>query len=262
MNTKIPSKKNIAQSFSRRAKRYCSAAFIQRSILEKCIRSIEQDQTLAPQIWLDAGCGAGLLKKLLMEENISVDLFQTDIAFDSVRCADLHAGKNRMSANADIDNLPFKNSVFDGIISASVLHWMENPKTSVAEMMRVLKPGGMLVFAVFLKGSFHEVNLLRQNRNLPLPARYFTDNQIQVIARELEFDIVEYTIQNEVYYFKTAREILQYLSDIGSTVYTGTMLSRKDLLLFCIEYEARFRTQQGIPLSCRYCWGKAVKRKM
>ncbi len=260
MDSQIPSKLNIAKSFSRRAKRYCSAAFIQRSMIEKCVEYIKQNQVFESQSWLDAGCGAGLLKKILIEKSISGKLFQTDIAYDSVKCADLHGQSNHVSVQSDIESMPFKSSSFNGVVSTSVLHWMENPQLSVKEMIRVLKPKGILVFSVFLNGSFHEVNLLREKRNLPLPVRYFADDQMNNLAKNLQMDIVEYSIRNEVYYFKSAQEILRYLSDIGSTVYIGNRLTRKDLLLFCIEYENLFGTKQGIPLSCRYAWGKAVKR--
>ncbi len=51
--------------------------------------------------------------------------------------------------------LPFKDAVFDAVISEAVLEHVKNPTQVVAEMHRVLKPGGYVCAAVpFLQG-FH-----------------------------------------------------------------------------------------------------------
>ena len=55
----------------------------------------------------------------------------------------------------DGHSLPFKDAIFDAVISEAVLEHVQNPTQVVAEMHRVLKPGGYVCAAVpFLQG-FH-----------------------------------------------------------------------------------------------------------
>ena len=55
----------------------------------------------------------------------------------------------------DGHRLPFKDAVFDAVISEAVLEHVKDPNRVVSEMHRVLKPGGYVCAAVpFLQG-FH-----------------------------------------------------------------------------------------------------------
>ena len=55
----------------------------------------------------------------------------------------------------DGHRLPFKDAVFDAVISEAVLEHVQDPNRVVSEMHRVLKPGGVVCAAVpFLQG-FH-----------------------------------------------------------------------------------------------------------
>lgn len=81
---------------------------------------------------------------------------------------DLGAGRQRRAPNvinleieatpevdiiADGHLLPFKDSVFDAVISEAVLEHVHTPNRVVAEIYRVLKPGGYICVAVpFLQG--------------------------------------------------------------------------------------------------------------
>jgi SAM-dependent methyltransferase len=56
---------------------------------------------------------------------------------------------------ADLSRLPFADNSIDGIISTAVLEHVSNPAAHVAEMLRVLKPGGrVLCYFPFMAG-FH-----------------------------------------------------------------------------------------------------------
>jgi tellurite methyltransferase len=117
---------------------------------------------------LDAGCGAGRNIAYLMQAGVQV--YGADIsaeAIDKVRDLASELAPTipaRNFVNADLDQLPFEDEMFDVVICSAVLHFARNEehfKSIVQDLWRVLKPGGML-FARFsttigLEGKLQQV---------------------------------------------------------------------------------------------------------
>src|SRR6185295_16090273 len=87
---------------------------------------------------LDAGCGTGALSSSLWR------VTGIDIAPGMCRLA--HK-KNNAVTNADVVSLPFADHSFDGVFSSLMLQWVSEPKRALAEMARVVKPGGRVVIS-------------------------------------------------------------------------------------------------------------------
>lgn len=86
---------------------------------------------------LDVGCGEGVLGRHLRGTMVGVD---------SDMIALKKAKDNELAIKADIERLPFKSDIFDGIIAKDVLEHLLHPLISVNEFCRVLKKEG-IVFA-------------------------------------------------------------------------------------------------------------------
>jgi SAM-dependent methyltransferase len=93
---------------------------------------------------LDAGCGTGgLLAKLARE--------RPDLALTGIEWNEAAAARARRKSGAEIlrgsvGALPFATASFDAAISADVLcHRAVDPARALAEMARVLRPGGLLL---------------------------------------------------------------------------------------------------------------------
>ncbi|MEU3766387.1 class I SAM-dependent methyltransferase [Amycolatopsis keratiniphila] len=96
---------------------------------------------------LDAGCGAGPLFEALRDRGAIVTGF--DSSAKMLELARKRLGDDAELRIADISKpLPFPDGAFDDVIAALVLHYLEDWTAPLAEIRRVLKPGGRLIMAV------------------------------------------------------------------------------------------------------------------
>lgn len=119
---------------------------------------------------LDAGCGSGYSSSTWLDEDwdaldSSAQWFGADIS------RAIHTAKDRLGGRrgtnfvqADVMQLPFADGTFDCVFSEGVLHHTPSTETALREVVRVLKPGGEILFYVYRKKS---------------PVREFTDDYVR-----------------------------------------------------------------------------------
>lgn len=90
---------------------------------------------------LDVGCGSGRFLHLLVERRPHLRLLGLDAAARPLRL--LSAGVDRVAGGAL--NLPFGDATVDATFAIESLEHSLRPHLAVAEMLRVLKPGGRLM---------------------------------------------------------------------------------------------------------------------
>lgn len=115
---------------------------------KKCNRKICQLVNLQDGMKvLDVGCGTGSLLKELSQSRRELNLYGIDLSPEMINGARVklkdveHVELYERSA-AD---LLFQSNYFDYVVCMNSLHHHPNPKQSLAEMTRVLKPGGVMI---------------------------------------------------------------------------------------------------------------------
>ena len=93
--------------------------------------------------FLDLGCGMGDMSALLSDKIRYTGVDNLD--FSITRARQRYPGKNFLQAAAD--RLPFEDKSFDIMLSIAMLQYVDNPRTVLVEMDRVLKPGGRLILS-------------------------------------------------------------------------------------------------------------------
>ena len=102
---------------------------------------------------LDAGCGdasnyqAWLVKQVRDLKAIDI----SDIGVENARRMGIDARVHDLS-----ERFPFESNSFDAAVCIEVLEHLYDPKFTVQELFRVLKPGGLLVTSVPNNGYFRE----------------------------------------------------------------------------------------------------------
>jgi SAM-dependent methyltransferase len=96
---------------------------------------------------LDAGCGTGPLSAVLRDRGATVTGF--DSSAKMLELARRRLGPDAELLMADLDRpLPFPDGAFDDAVAGLVLHYLQDWTAPLAELRRVLKPGGRLILAV------------------------------------------------------------------------------------------------------------------
>jgi SAM-dependent methyltransferase len=96
---------------------------------------------------LDAGCGSGPLSAALRDRGAVVTGLDSSAGM-------LELARRRLGPGADLrladlgSPLPFCDGAFDDVVAALVLHYLRDWTAPLAELRRVLKPGGRLIVAV------------------------------------------------------------------------------------------------------------------
>ena len=96
---------------------------------------------------LDAGCGAGPLLAALRDRGAFVTGFDKSAVM-------VELARQRLGSQADLQvaelgrPLPFRDDTFDDVTASLVLHYLEDWGPALAELRRVLKPGGRLIVSV------------------------------------------------------------------------------------------------------------------
>ena len=251
-------KKRIAASFGAKAAGYNEYAVFQTQILDRLIPIII-DHSKDGGLWLDAGCGNGILERRLAHSQFGGRLVALDFSLQSLRYGRKHHYPASLWICADIDAAPFKTAAFHGIIVTSVLQWMDEPGSSLAALSSLLEPGGFCVFSIFNDKSFNELNEIRRRFGLPQPIRLPDLTAIGSYLASASLTTSGMESFESTMYFPSAWHLLKHLSAIGSTSIPSGRMSRKRLTEFCTMFEDTFATDKGVPLTYAAYAGAARK---
>ncbi|GBF96312.1 hypothetical protein Rsub_09107 [Raphidocelis subcapitata] len=109
---------------------------------------------------VDASCGTGLFTRLFARSGRFAGVVALDYSETMLRQAQAYFKEDPVLATdssapivcvrADIARLPFATASVDAIHAGAAIHCWPNPQAALAEVSRVLRPGGVFVASTFL----------------------------------------------------------------------------------------------------------------
>lgn len=96
------------------------------------------------QRWLDVGCGSGAFTALLAERAAPAELHGIDRSPAMLAYARERLPHSVQLHEGDAAALPFSDASFDAAVMPLVIVFLDEPLRAVAEMRRVVRPGGVV----------------------------------------------------------------------------------------------------------------------
>ncbi len=170
------SKRKIRRAFDRAADSYDEAAVLQKEVCSRLLEKLEYIK-LSPRLILDAGVGTGEAIAPLMKRYKKSGLVALDLSERMLAKAPAHASLLRKTERvcADIEHLPFCEDSFELIFSSLTLQWCNDMQATMVDILRVLKPGGLLMFSTFGPDTLKELRACWRTVDDAVHVNEFTD---------------------------------------------------------------------------------------
>jgi len=164
MNEFMIDKRQLRRSFNRAAENYDATAVLQREVCTRMLERLDYVR-LQPMRVLDAGSGTGWGTRQLAQRYPSAQLIALDIAIGMLDVArgrsgwwqKLFGGTNQIQICGDLEALPLPASSVEMVWSNLTLQWCNDLPGTFAELHRILKMDGLLMFSTFGPDTLKEL---------------------------------------------------------------------------------------------------------
>lgn len=138
------------------------------------------------------GNGAHIKDILSQAENVhyvGIDFAETMVTVATENYAQEIKNKQVEIHLASSENIPFDNGRFDKVLAANTLYFWEKPEDHLQEILRVLKPGGVMSLAIRSKAFMQKLPFVQHGFTM------YTQEEAEKLIEENGFKILksEYT---------------------------------------------------------------------
>ncbi len=129
------------------------------------------------RIWLDLGCGTGSLTKLILENYRPKKVIAVDSSEEFIAFAEQSIVSTYVHFQVDLaEKLDMESGMIDAAVSGIMLNFVPDPERVIAEIKRVVKPGGTV--GIFVWDYSKGMEMLR----------CFWDAAVELDSRAKKFD--------------------------------------------------------------------------
>lgn len=142
--------RDVARSFGAASRGYDAAASLQADVRGELLSRLSLLK-IPPQTVLDLGCGTGAGARAIKQRFRRAQVTAADLSPPMLDVARRHSRFWRpiRCVEADARRLPFEPASFDLVFTNLMLQWVQPLDPALAEIRRVLKPGGLLLASSF-----------------------------------------------------------------------------------------------------------------
>ncbi|SIN82597.1 malonyl-ACP O-methyltransferase BioC [Salinivibrio sp. ES.052] len=213
----VADKQAIARAFGRAAPHYDDSATLQRRVGQRLMAFAKHDRRdMREGTVLDVGCGTGYFAQRWLTQAktvIGLDLSAPMLATAKARCGDAMLG-----LQADAEHLPLADNSVDLAFSSLALQWCDDLHVPLAELSRVVKPGGQILVSTLLAGSLCELDSAWQQAcGASRVNRFISLSSLQQATQTAGLAHATIYQQSEQLTFANAHAVMKSLKGIGAT---------------------------------------------
>ncbi len=160
--------------------------------VEACLERVYGRQALKQQEILEIGCGGGLVCEELARRGavmVGLDPSAQALAVAQRHTCESGLGQNVYYLQGKAEALPFANGAFSAVICLDTLEHVADLRAAIAEVARVLAPGGIFIFDTINRTFLARLVVIWLGEHLPFteltPGLH--DYQAFIRPAELEF---------------------------------------------------------------------------
>lgn len=150
--------REVARAFGDASSRYDGASQLQSQVREELLSRVDALRE-APSAILDLGCGTGAAAEALKKRFSRARVVAADIAPGMVQAARRRSRfwRSFECVEADAHRLPMADASFDVVFTNLMLQWADPLDDALAQIGRVLRPGGLLLASSFGPETLQEL---------------------------------------------------------------------------------------------------------
>ena len=258
----ILNRKRVRKAFDRAAESYDEAAVLQKEVCSRLLERLDIVK-ISPDWILDAGSGTGEAIKPLQKKYKKSEIALLDLSERMLLKAEKNTAlfKKAHAVCGDLEANPFVDEQFELVFSSLALQWCNDISVTLADFKRILKPGGLLMFATFGPDTLKELRSSWKTVDQAAHVNAFLDmHDIGDVLMQLGF--AEPVMEAEVITvnYESVDLLMQDLRNIGANVtasgQNNGMLTPNKLNALRQAYEA-FRADGVLPASYEIVYGHA-----
>ncbi|RJG48456.1 malonyl-ACP O-methyltransferase BioC [Motilimonas pumila] len=216
----MSSKLAIAHAFSKAAHSYDSMSGLQRETGQHLLSKVAKHANKQHEVGLDLGCGTGFFATDLSQH--CQQLIGLDLALGMLQYAKTQRPTVRHWLQGDAEHLPLANNSLDWVFSSLALQWCDDLSVALAEVHRVLKPGGKLFFSTLAGKSLWQLqHAWRQVDDLQHVNEFKTEAELARICQNSPFMSVTSQVREQVVQYRHPFQLLKELKGIGANHVLG-----------------------------------------
>lgn len=245
------SKQDVARAFSQAAGQYDAYALIQQRL---AARLLDVLPACAPEQVLDLGCGTGYCLPALQQHYPAARISALDIAPGMLAHARALYADAFTWLCADAEHIPLADNSTDLVFSNLAVQWCESFSAMLAEVKRILRPGGQFIFTTLADGTLAELRRAWAEVDDTIHVHPFPTEQMLVMqARDSGLRLNDVQCYDDIAWYADVRALSDSLKRVGAHnmqhQYAG--LGGRARLKAWMQAMESYRTPQGLPARYR-----------